>query len=63
MNFIGYYFLTLFLLVVFSFTFWVLMQGDSKREIIYSKITTVGFIVIILWILYGVYNILQLISN
>jgi hypothetical protein len=63
MNFVGHYFLTLCLLLIFAFMFWLLMQKNSEKEITYLWLATIGFWVSIFWILYGVYSVFKFISS
>jgi hypothetical protein len=59
MSIIGYYFLILALLLIISFYFWIAMQNNFKREILYGWISTIGFIISIVWILSGIFIIIK----
>jgi len=59
----GYYFLTLCLLLIFAFMFWLLMQKNSEKEITYLWLSTIGFWASIFWILYGAYSVFKFISS
>lgn len=53
------YFIVFVILLLSSFSFWIGMQMNFEKEILYGKIAIVSIISLIIWILLGIFFIIK----